>query len=254
MIKKILTATPSVGKFARRYIPQQIKPQELGIILPEGIINFQSANAARKCAKNLVIEPLHLPKPYERGVVVSNNQILDIIEGNNSQITDFMPIKYKKNISFIHGHPDMYAKGATTPISLSDFETLKWRNVDEIIAYNSEGAFSKLSKESIPQNNFQKFILQIKLSRMNRLQKKVTKEMSIYKMLEESKQLDKKISSELMKDNDEYVSVLVDRKLQLQKDLQNATATADDCKLIHNFWTKNAKKFGLKYETNYKNI
>ena len=122
---KIATVNSGIGKFAKRYIPQKLKPQELGVLLPEGIINFQSAAAAQKCAKNIAIDALHAPEPYERGVVVSGNQILDIIEGNKNGVAYF-PIKYKRKISFVHGHPDMYAKGATSPVSLADYKSLLW--------------------------------------------------------------------------------------------------------------------------------
>lgn len=50
----------------------------------------------------------------------------------------------------MHGHPDLYGKGCSAPISIADASTiLGWNNLEEIVAYNTKGEFSKLKKISI---------------------------------------------------------------------------------------------------------
>ena len=118
-----------------------IESSKLGYILSDGTINFSSVRAAFEYGKNKCVQALNSSNPYEHGVIISGTKILEELIGTSASCS-ILPQKYKTNITFLHGHPDMYAKGGSTPVSIADFRSLVGnilmnRNVDEIVAFNS---------------------------------------------------------------------------------------------------------------------
>ena len=58
-----------------------------------------------------------------------------------------------------------------------------------------------------------------------------------------------------LKNKDENaIYELTQESLRLAEEQKKLKATKEDCKLIDWFWRKYAKKFGVKYETNYTSL
>ncbi len=108
----------------------KINTKELGYINSNGNIVFGNQQAAQKYAKNRIQKALHAEKPFERGLFVDKNVVLEEINGNKTSINLLQSktfknrhanfatdIKADETIEFIHGHPDIWGKGHTTPLS-----------------------------------------------------------------------------------------------------------------------------------------
>lgn len=240
--KSILETKPFKG---------QINSNKLGYILPDKSINFSNPEVAFEYGKNKCVQALNSKTPYEHGVVISGRRVLEEIVGTTSSCS-FTPQKYKTNITFLHGHPDMFAKGGTTPISVADFRALVGnilmnRNVDEIVAFNSKGEFSKLSKKvKRPKNKISLIWNYIKYARIEKKEQKMLSKLSIAPLLDKRR----KLSSNL-RTKDGVNEIIYNQILEIDKLLSFFKATENDCKIIHNFWKKNASSLGVNYETNF---
>lgn len=239
----------------------KINPKTLGYICPDGIINFQTKEVANNYAKNRAISALKGYKPHERFIVVDQNRILDEIEGHSTMGFIF-PNKYKtKGISIVHGHPDSYAKGCTTPVSASDASTiLRWGNLNEIIAYNSKGEFSILRKKQTTtynwlnniRNKFQRFVEMKNSEAVKNDYKRYITSSDISKQL---KEINKKITK-CIKGNvtEEEFEILINKKNKLSKLFEEIQTNQLGCQKTHKFWLERAKKYNLEYTTNYSNL
>jgi hypothetical protein len=149
----------------------------------------------------------------------------------------------------------MYANGGTTPISIADFRALVGnllmnRNVDEIVAFNSKGEFSKLSKKvKRPKNKISLIWNYIKYSRIEKKEQKMLSKLSIAPLLDKRKKLSSKLRT-----NDGVNEIIYNQILEIDKLLSSFKATENDCKIIHNFWKKNASSLGVIYETNFSDL
>ena len=94
--KALTTSADEVAKYAKtcgkRSIletkPLQVKinPAELGWIRPDGVINFQTISAAENYAKNRCIFALRTSKPFERALLVKDNQVLAEVQGGLTNV------------------------------------------------------------------------------------------------------------------------------------------------------------------------
>ena len=266
LAQKAAVWTKACGKrslLETRAVNKHIKPQKLGYICPDKTINFQNAEAAKEYSKNRAIAALQGKNPHERFLIVDKNRVLDEIEGA-STMGYLYPLKYKGStkLSVIHGHPDAYAKGCTTPVSALDASTiLLWKNLNEIIAYNTKGEFSRLKKiDSIDNQGWfsnlkKKFknLINIKNSEAVKLRyKKTLIPPEISKRLNE---INRKIVDCVKgKGTEEKFNALIDEKMKLGKMLEEAQLTETGCKQTHDFWLKYAKKYNLEYTTNFSNL
>ena len=145
--------TFKIGINSTRKLPQLTN---VGYICPNGNINFQTNEAAVTYAKNSIIAALKCKKPFERAIVLSDNTILGEYDGNSDTVTITINIrKVKKHlhnkISVYHGHTDnTETEGVTNPISFDDYRFMKYEKVDEVVAINSKGEFSKLKNTHKP--------------------------------------------------------------------------------------------------------
>ena len=230
-------------------LKDKINPEKLGAIFPDGTINFATNEAAFEYGKSRCVQALNGPNPYEHGVILSGRRVLDEIIGDESSGL-IRPSKYKTNIIFLHGHPDMYAKGCTTPVSTTDFKTLVGniffdRNVDELYAFNSLGEYSKISKKvKNPENKFQLFWNYYKYARINAAEARLLKKMSFAPIYEEYyRKMETGTIEEKIK--------LLEEGIAKDKSIKSTEA---DCRIINEFWKKNAKSFGIDYECNYSSL
>ena len=91
----------------------KVNPKTLGYVLPNGNINFQSAEKAYNYAKNCVMKALESDNQYERGLVIKGNTIIADVHGTQNEIK-FADDLDLWGTTIVHGHPD------NTPISLGD--------------------------------------------------------------------------------------------------------------------------------------
>lgn len=100
----------------------KINTKTLGWIKPDGVINFQSVKIAENYAKNRCVSALHTPQPFEKGVLVKDNQVLAEINGDFT-IIDISPYSDKMTgATVFHGHPKL--GDYTFPVSLEDYLVL----------------------------------------------------------------------------------------------------------------------------------
>ena len=176
-MNKVQAAKAGISFLWEKAPKGKLNPNNLGWVRPDGVINFASENAAETCAKNIVMKAFKAPVQYERGVVLSKNKILDVIEGDAASCP-FNSMDYQcSKIKFYHSHPDMYGKGKTTPVSAGDFQALRGKvivgnNIDEVVAFNSNGEYSKLTKIcNNPKNWFQWIRYQMKYYKFDKIAK-----------------------------------------------------------------------------------
>lgn len=240
--KSILETKPFKG---------QINSNKLGYILPDKSINFSNPEVAFEYGKNKCVQALNSKTPYEHGVVISGRRVLEEIVGTTSSCS-FTPQKYKTNITFLHGHPDMFAKGGTTPVSVADFRSLVGnilinRNVNEIIAFNSLGEYSKLSKKvKQPKNKISLIWNYIKYGRIEKKEQKIFSKLSIAPLLKKRKFLQTKLRTK-----DGINEQILNQIIEIDKQISSFKATEKDCKIIHEFWKENASSLGVNYETDF---
>ena len=243
--KSLLETKPFRGK---------IESSKLGYILSDGTINFSNVEAAFEYGKNRCVQALNGNNPYEHGVVISGKRVLEEIIGTRSSCS-FNPRKYKTKITFLHGHPDMYAKGGTTPVSVADFRALVGnifmnRNVDEVVAFNSKGEYSKLSKKVKKYKNKLSLIWNyIKYAKIEKKEQKMLSKLSVAPLIEKINSLQKKLRTK-----DGINEIIYNQLLEIDKQIASFKVSESDCKIIHEFWKKNASSLGVIYETNFSNL
>ena len=120
----------------------QINSKTLGWIRPDGVINFQSAEVAENYAKNRCVAALHSDKPFERGVLIKENQVLAEVNGDITKIDMSAYSEKMVGASFFHGHPCI---GSTElPLSLADYLVFVSQRLKKIVAFNKNGEHSTL--------------------------------------------------------------------------------------------------------------
>ena len=227
----------------------KLNPKKLGYVCSDKTINFATSEIAQEYAKNRSIQALKGETPFERLLVVDKNRILDEIGGDKFSC-NFDIFKYKeKGLSLVHGHPDTYSLGCTTPISVNDAQIiLDNKNFNEILAYNSKGEFSKIENLQTEKSKTVPMYTDLLNSiNMSEKYKKV--------VIPEDLTTKKEKAAESFKNcTYEDLEHLIEQQNKINEEITNYQKTEDCCKKIHDFWTKYATKFGLKYSTNYSNI
>lgn len=238
-----------------------IKPETLGWVRPDSVIRFATEEAAENAGKNIVMKSFQAPVQYEKGVVISKNEILGIFNGNEGSAQICPELYGKKHIKFLHSHPDQYGKGKTTPISCSDFQMLRGKvvcnnNVDEVVAFNSNGEYSKLTKLCPqPKNWFEWLRYQYKYYKFEKLaQRNLYKKWSAKDYMQSLEELQKESYRAVIKKDYEKLFALSQQSMELQEAILKRKVGESDCKLIDAFWRRFAKKLGVKYETNYTSL
>ncbi|MBQ7126915.1 hypothetical protein IJO12_07505 [bacterium] len=226
----------------------------LGLIYPNGRIKFSNNDAVFNYVKNKCVKALNLKTPYEYGIAVSGHTVLDEAKGDISSCT-FTPENYESNVVLYHGHPDMYKKGASTPVSLPDFKLLaRWKNVKAVVAFNSKGEYSKIVKTNDSSGFLPNAMMHLKYAKIFLKEKNLHKKMNLYPILKRIQYIQDQISMLLMKGFKDDAEKMYKKLEETELELKHYKATKKDCLLIHNFWKKNAKKLGIYYETNFSDL
>lgn len=238
----------------------------------EESVRFKTEGEAMDYAKGRVMDALHSPVPYERGVVVNGNTVVREVEGAGNQVNFGQDIIPKDSV-IVHGHPQY------TPISITDMTGLRSASSSSIIAYNPNGEYSKMSL--VPKTwgkwlpkKIREYLYKCyekgnaKLARkeynqyMSSMDKglkeqatKVGQELQeLYGSSDEATQkIIRKYLKKYQKDSTvdpsdlpENVKQIFDKLVQLDK-----KETEAKIPLTHKFWQEKAPEYGVKYETNY---
>jgi hypothetical protein len=214
--------------------------ENLGYICSKGTINFNSVDSALVYAKNKCVKALRSEIPYEHSVSIKGSRIVHESSTRSSQ-NCALPGQLAADIS-CHGHPDTYAKHCTTAPSMGDFEGLSQNPYQKKeIVFNSAGEYYILEKlpefirdKNLIMGNNAKIDLKFWRHFFELLPQNAQKELEIA-----IKNKDLNLFNNLL---NKYVS---NRPEDITKEVVEKT---------HTFWTKYAKDFGVKIETNFFNF
>ncbi len=258
---------------------QKVNPAELGWYVPNGEIVFQSNRAAMKFANNQAVKALKAETPFERAVVVKDNVVKRIFDGDSDSVYISGDANCNwSGVTIVHGHPD------DMPISVPDARTLihgLGRN-QEIIALNSAGEYSKLRlmplerSNDTPVSHTGEHIVRKKLSFLQKLKSKFERKRAAQTARlsthSDSYYDDFKRQAAITQNRtciyqDYYKALLPGDAGDLYKDalkrgdykfaeqLKAAVRSSPvGIQRIHEFWKRNAARYGLEYETNFSNL
>ena len=132
------------------FFPGKYNPKTFGWIRPDGVINFQTVEAAEDYAKKRCVSALNAEKPFERGVLVNDNQILADVDGDIAEVNMSDYCGKMVDASFFHGHVKL-KKNPEQPLSLTDYLTMLSQGVKKVVAFNKNGEHSTLIRK--PEKN-----------------------------------------------------------------------------------------------------
>lgn len=235
----------------------KINPNSLGWIRPNGVISFKDNSKAMEYAKNMCLKALHSSTPFERGVVVKDNLVLAVSNGTSKNanlhelkvIQDRIINNVSPDLTLVHGHPDMFGKGKTTPLSdlsLGDLACLVKFKLKSIIAINSKGEFNSATRTT--KFTKEKFTEAEKL-----FDNLLSQKLGINKLIENYKSLTEQIRktrdttqlSRLKRTRSE----IIDRIGDLDRRKGNDYAQA-----LHETYKECLPSAGIEYKTNFSNL
>lgn len=244
----------------------KVNPKMLGWIRQDGIINFQSAKAAEDYATNRCVSALHASVPFERAVIVKNNQVLPEINGERLHVDMSRYSGKMLGASLFHGHPNL-GENTTCPVSLDDYLVLVSQRLKQIVALNKNGEHSILTQNPqtslfirlLPQK-WQEKLMYIEQIRNGSL---ATSEFAKEYAKMFPKEIQNKVEQSLHKQigipyaNKSKIAELKKSKLTVDEvntiNSVNSRLAKDGTlsKNVHAIWKNIAKKLGCTYETNY---
>lgn len=258
-----------------RKIPTgKIDPKALGWVSSDGKIVFQSEEAAFNYAKNRVLQALHAPIPYERGLKIKGNTIIADVRGDGNSV-NFGKIDVRGAIG-VHGHPE------STPLSIDDYISMMRGGQTAEYAINPMGEYSKFTMlpafwgKLLPKTLRDKLIRYEQRGNAKLCEKAFVKYM--FPLAEKFTKLGQEIGLELQKvykNADAKTKKIIANAIeQFKKDCYLDTSTLPESvrpvferlvnldkyetKIqtpeVHKFWQKNAEKYGVKYETTFSNL
>lgn len=255
---------------SRSYIKTKLNSKSIGYILPNGNINFATPQAAYNYAKNRILKALHEEVPYERGIIIMGNTIIEDVKGSECHVDYNTNKRDCYNCIVVHGHP-----GVAT-LSKEDALQVIISNLQKCVAINSNGKYSQLSIKnssklyenlprllkniiSFPRRFVNSIILEHEYNLYNKkLQSKLTKINS--NMQAEIQTLINSVDNNtkellinwcLDTNNKEYRDIT-----RLPLEYQKTFDKFNQFQIFQQrawryFWQKNSSRYGLKYESNY---
>lgn len=246
----------------------KISPKTLGYVCPNGIINFQSAEAAENYAKNRCVSALQGHKPFERGVIVKDNKILAEINGEATNIETKAQTSKMKGASFYHGHPTN--DNGTLPLSLNDYLVMISQELNKIVAFNKYGEHSTMKQKTkksflqtiLPKSVKEKVDLLITLGKGSVATKEYANEYA--------KLFPKEVQEKVKHKMHENIGMPYADSRELKackqsrftiKEFSEISTREKECtqdgslaNMLDNLWTKLSKKLDFNYETNFSNL
>ena len=186
------------------------------------------------------MQPLKSKNPYERLVAQHDNIIFYQSKGSqySTELDDIATQKilsrFDSDISIIHGHPNLPNQNIASPLTPQDFIYLhKDKAFKDIVAYDQQGNFSRLSKKNYPKELPPKFL------------QKFENEVFPKNLIQRQNTLLQKMEvSSLTCEEERELFEIFDK-------LQKLSGSKQIARNVHRFWVNNADKLGLDYSTNY---
>lgn len=257
-------------------LKDSISSGTVGYVLENGHINFISHQKAMEVARHRILKTLHSSEPFERGIIVKGSQITADVKGDYNSVN--FPQDEMENAICIHGHVQ------STPISIEDYFILLLGKAKEIIAINSKGEYSKLTRleppswtKKIPEK-FSEFLsglqTKIRISKIEKEYKNLTKPLDenikqeTFNITNQIREIISKATPEqipyitkCIKDfqtkgilttknvPDEMVEVMKEWKKLDEYEVKSKTPLVDE------FWTTHdPEMLGAKYSTDYSSL
>lgn len=237
-----------ISKFTPLLKNIKIKPSELGYVRPDGTIKFQTPESAGRYARNVVVQALNTEKPFERAVFIDGSTIIKQVDGNEDEVRVLLGTQ--KFDTSVHGHPDTYAKGVTTPISTDDMETFFHQIINneakKAIVYNSKGEYS--SVEVILPEHYDKMP---EILKKNVLILEFKRKLALLQEMIANMEFAGILKLEALKATgklEDYIKEIPKDKVE---DFLPAKVITD---LSHKLWKNSASKLNIKYDTNFSNL
>lgn len=253
MLGRIVLNIPKNSK----YILSRINVQKLGYKLPNGDINFLNKETAVEYAKNKIVQQIK-NNNTEYGVLIKDRRIIGEADGTNNSVNIgkmdnlikrlWNNSNLKRDVDFLHGHPDKYSSGATCPLSCceGDLETAISAKLKSIVAYNSRGEFNKIEfTENFSKENFHKII--------KKFEELLTQKIIApddYKKLTEIKKL-KDTGNNIPESLHKWFEKFAEKTEMKTKEFLESKEYAA---FVHEFYSNYIKDCGLKYSTNFNNL
>ena len=253
------------GKLAKSLLcskpVKKLDVSSLGVCLSNGNIHFQTEQAAINYIRHRLLDSLNRPmeQQFERGIAKRGTRILAENDGTRTELAS--PFTEKElfkmftsnttsDIEFWHSHPDLFGKGKTAPLSISDdgadlsnFATL---HLKKVVAMNSKGEINSMEVaegytlekffefsgkyRSFVKSNIFKLLPQNMQRRINEYLRYVTENRG------------KKIPSDLEKEMEEIEQLCIE-----------VLRSGEGAKLMHEYY-KTADQYGMKYYTDFSNL
>ena len=260
-ITKYIKATGKSSLLETKAIQGKINPEELGVVFPDGMINFQNEESALKYIKTKLIDSVNRPQAqqFERAIVKKGTTIIGQADGNNMGVSivnikgmeDRFLLDIPRDIELYHSHPDVFGKGKTTPLSsgMGDLQSFLNLKLKKIVAINSNGEFNSIEvAKDFTEDKFTLFIKGID----NILNEKV-----YGKTWKEFNGIQAKLTELITKGEIEKAALLSEKVQELSAKMTNISTdffyTQDYVNLTHEYY-KRAKNFGTIYSTNFSNL
>ena len=217
---------------------KNIKPETLGWIRPDGIINFATKDAAKTYAVNRCRAANALKDKFERGVIVKDNMILQENNGNATIVLfDFKKLSGYKDCDLYHNHP---VPGTLSNIDFGQLKIRKClRSMTAIDIYDRFYVMTKLPAKKI------KFVPQGISTCMSNLIQCIRgiaiSELLIQKYNKKYKDLFKNFMKELEHQTQEEII-----KTPIFKEY--CKAHVEMTAALDKLWSEKAESLGIKYE------
>lgn len=249
--KSIFECKPLQGK---------INPEELGVIFPDGQINFQNEESALKYIKARLHDALNRPQSeqFERVIVKRGSTIIGEGDGTSRNATvafehtngvvERINKDVPRDLEVFHSHPDYFGVGKTTPLSSpdgGDIETFFKAKLKKIVAMNSKGEFNSIEVgKDFSSEKFKLFQDEFKKFEDDRLfEGLLTEEQKLSEMSSNFFET----PGWLSRMQCENTGKILERCDWIENNLEKVS------KLYHEYYQK-AKDYGMVYSTNFSNL
>ena len=223
----------------RKLNVKNINPQNIGYVLKDGTVNFQSESAAFNFARNMVDKALKAKEPFERAVLWKDSRVHLIADGTADGIlASYSKARIPKGASSIHGHI------VDRPLSMQDYATHMGNNMNVSYVLCPSGKYSKIT--SLPGEDINKTSTKNKINQMYK-ESKITRrnlELQLRELLPQEQAFNSSFRTpQNPKENSDSWQSMI------KNSLKEVLTTAKNCQL--NMWEKNSgKKSGVIFETN----
>lgn len=140
--------------FKPQALPNKINQREIGLILSDGTIKFQSEEQAIAFGKKKIMSGLHQDVPIEVNVEIGKGgRVLGVNKGQYDSVEPVFklhPELARDAYISMHGHPEWavanIGTGYATAISTPDYEHFIKYKIKKMIVYNSKGEYYEMVK------------------------------------------------------------------------------------------------------------